>query len=110
MRNASQAPQQRSARRQRQGCQGGSGRAASLIAEGDSVRLPGDDAGYPEDDFNYRIESVAHKGDTVEGIAYDPAQVKTLARSNTSGRTDVPRAILLSGGGNDIAGSEFAVL
>lgn len=96
------------------GAKGGSGRSGLLIAEGDSwFDYPGDDVlAILEDDFNYRIESVAHRGDTVEGIAYDPTQVRTLARAFEHVRLDghVPRAILLSGGGNDIAGNEFAVL
>ncbi len=86
-----------------------------LIAEGDSW------FDYPfvdvldelEDGFGYEIESVAHKGDTVEEMAYDAAQLAGLARrfqkiSEDGGR--LPRAILLSGGGNDVAGTEFAVL
>jgi len=85
-----------------------------LIAEGDSW------FDYPlvdvldelEDTFGYEMESVAHKGDTVEEMAYDAAQLAGLARKfqklSENGRT--PRAILLSGGGNDVAGDEFAVL
>lgn len=96
------------------GAMGGSGKSGLLIAEGDSwFDFPGDDVlAILENDFNYRIESVAHKGDTVEGIAYDPTQVRTLARAFEHVRQDgrVPRAILLSGGGNDIAGDEFAIL
>ena len=96
------------------GAKGGNGNSGLLIAEGDSwFDFPGDDVlAILEDDFNYRIESVAHKGDTVEGIAYDQTQVRTLARAFEHVRQDgrVPRAILLSGGGNDIAGDEFAVL
>jgi lysophospholipase L1-like esterase len=96
------------------GAKGGSGRSGLLIAEGDSwFDYPGDDVlAILEDDFGYRVESAAHRGDTVEGIAYDPTQVRTLARAFEHVRQDgrVPRAILLSGGGNDIAGDEFAVL
>lgn len=93
---------------------GGGGQSGLLIAEGDSwFDYPGDDIlAILEDDFGYRIESVAHKGDTIEGMAYDGTQLKSLARAfehvKQDGRT--PRAILLSGGGNDIAGDEFAVL
>jgi len=84
-----------------------------LIAEGDSW------FDYPfydvleklEDDFNYRVESVAHKGDTVEEMAYDNSQLSKLAgRFERLGQQgQVPRAVLLSGGGNDVAGDEFAV-
>ncbi|MET0552629.1 MAG: hypothetical protein ABW221_06300 [Vicinamibacteria bacterium] len=85
-----------------------------LIAEGDSW------FDYPffdtlerlEDAFGYEIESVAHKGDTVEGMAYDESQTQTLARlfERVAGRGGQPRAILLSGGGNDIAGDELAIM
>jgi hypothetical protein len=51
-------------------------------------------------------------GDTVEDMAYSPRQserfVEALDTLLRAGR--VPRAILLSGGGNDIAGSEFQML
>ena len=33
-----------------------------------------------EDRFDYRVESVAHKGDTVEEMAYDTTQLAKLAR------------------------------
>jgi hypothetical protein len=85
-----------------------------LIAEGDSW------FDYPffdtlerlEDAFGFEIESVAHKGDTVEGMAYDESQTQTLARvfEKVAGRGGQPRAILLSGGGNDIAGDELAIM
>jgi lysophospholipase L1-like esterase len=85
-----------------------------LVAEGDSW------FDYPffdvleelEEGYNYEVESVAHRGDTAEEMAYDPNQLAGLARKlerlKRDGRT--PRAVLLSGGGNDIAGVEFAVL
>jgi len=85
-----------------------------LIAEGDSW------FDYPffdtlerlEGAFGFEIESVAHKGDTVEGMAYDESQTQTLARvfEKVAGRGGQPRAILLSGGGNDIAGDELAIM
>jgi hypothetical protein len=88
--------------------------AGLLLAEGDSW------FDYPffdvleelEEGFSYSIESVAHKGDTVEEMAYDTNQLDKLARKlEKLGREGkVPRAILLSGGGNDIAGDEFSVL
>jgi lysophospholipase L1-like esterase len=85
-----------------------------VVAEGDSW------FDYPffdileelEDGFSYEVESVAHKGDTAEEMAYDPNQLSGLARKldklGREGRR--PRAILLSGGGNDIAGEELAFL
>lgn len=88
--------------------------AGLVIAEGDSW------FDYPffdtlerlEDAFGFEIESVAHKGDTVEGMAYDASQTQTLARlfEKVAGRGGQPRAILLSGGGNDIAGDELAIM
>src|SRR5688572_16647181 len=53
-----------------------------VVAEGDSW------FDYPffdvlerlEDRFDYRVESVAHKGDTVEEMAYDTTQLAKLAR------------------------------
>jgi lysophospholipase L1-like esterase len=85
-----------------------------LIAEGDSW------FDYPffdvlerlEDGFGFEVESVAHKGDTVEAMAYDPSQTSKLARlfERLGGQGRQPRAILLSGGGNDVAGDEFGLL
>jgi len=85
-----------------------------LVAEGDSwFDYPFYDVlGMLEDEHNFRVESVAHKGDTVEEMAYDDNQLDGLDRKLQHIRNDgrVPRAFLLSGGGNDIAGQEFAVL
>jgi hypothetical protein len=90
------------------------GGAGLLVAEGDSW------FDYPffdvleelEEVYGYSVESVAHKGDTVEEMAYDRNQLDKLARKleqiKKDGRT--PKAVLLSGGGNDIAGDEFPVL
>ncbi len=85
-----------------------------LVAEGDSW------FDYPffdvlqelEEGFNYKVESVAHKGDTLEQMVYDLGQVDQLARALQKVKADgkTPKAILLSGGGNDIAGTEFGVL
>jgi hypothetical protein len=65
-----------------------------------------------EDSFGWRIESVAHRGDTVESMAYAPKQIDKLTKrlADIHGRGEVPTAVLLSAGGNDIAGSEFATL
>lgn len=88
--------------------------AGVLVAEGDSW------FDYPfhdilsdlEDIYGFDVESVAHKGDTVEDMAYSGGQLDDFARRiDKVLRTGVkPRAILLSGGGNDVAGTEFAVL
>lgn len=94
-----------------------------LVAEGDSW------FDYPffdvlkllEDDFGYDVRHVAHKGDRVEDMAYGGerggasgggAQLDRLTRliEKLLRERRVPSAILLSGGGNDIAGSEFSML
>ena len=92
------------------------GRRASrglLIAEGDSwFDYPYHDVlRLLEDDHGYDIESVAHKGDCVEDMAY-AGQFEEFARrlEKLLRQNQVPNAILLSGGGNDIAGTEFAML
>ena len=100
----------------------GTGRLRALAARGNGMLLAEGDSwfDYPfydvlsmlERHHRFRIESVAHKGDNVEGMAYDVAQLTALTRTMDNLQSDghVPRAILLSGGGNDIAGEEFAVL
>jgi lysophospholipase L1-like esterase len=86
-----------------------------LIAEGDSwFDYPLNDVlQILEDDHGYDVESVAHKGDRVEDMAYSDGQleefVRRLEKLMRNG-APIPRAILLSGGGNDVAGDEFRVL
>jgi hypothetical protein len=86
----------------------------TLIAEGDSwFDYPLNDVlEMLEDEHGYDVESVAHKGDRVEHMAFAPGQLldfsRRLEKLLQKGR--VPRAILLSGGGNDIAGNEFGML
>jgi lysophospholipase L1-like esterase len=93
------------------------GTAASsgvLIAEGDSwFDYPRHDVlQMLEDEFLYDVESVAHKGDCIEDMAHSGGQFEEFARrlEKLLRAKKVPRAILLSGGGNDIAGDEFAIL
>ena len=92
------------------------GRRASrgtLVAEGDSwFRLLGSDVLDELEDLGYDVESVAHPGDTVESMAYLEGQIKKLARvlNRLANRKRPPRAILLSGGGNDITGDVLAFL
>ena len=97
------------------GCGGGlpSSRGV-LVAEGDSW------FDYPfydvlqklDDDFGWDIENVAHRGDSVESMAYDGGQLADFVRAiqRVVRRGDVPHAILMSGGGNDVAGDSFAML
>ena len=85
-----------------------------VVAEGDSwFDYPFYDVlSMLEDRHNFRVESVAHRGDTIEEMAYDDNQLDGLDRKLQHVQIDarVPRAFLLSGGGNDIAGQQFAVL
>jgi hypothetical protein len=88
--------------------------AGVLVAEGDSW------FDYPlhdvlemlEDHHGYDVESVAHKGDPIEEMAYGGNQLEELTRrlEKVLSRGIAPRALLLSGGGNDIAGPEFGML
>lgn len=82
--------------------------AGVLVAEGDSW------FDYPlhdvlkilEDHHGYDVESVAHKGDPIEEMAYGGNQLEDLTRrlEKVLARGIVPRALLVSGGGNDVAG------
>jgi len=93
---------------------GGAATAGVLIAEGDSwFDYPwADILSELEDRYGYDIESVAKAGDRVEDMAYNGGQLTKFVRAieKVVRRGSIPRAILLSGGGNDIAGREFAVL
>lgn len=85
-----------------------------LIAEGDSW------FDYPwvdvlkllKDHYGYTVKSVAHRGDAVEQMAYGGDQLEEFLRKieELIDQGLTPRAILLSGGGNDIAGREFSML
>ncbi len=90
--------------------------AGVLVAEGDSwFSYPWTDIlRLLEDEHGYDVESVAHYGNTVEEMAYSGGQLERFSRSIEKqlrqGR--VPKAILLSAGGNDLAGAgaEFGML
>jgi lysophospholipase L1-like esterase len=88
--------------------------AGLLVAEGDSwFDYPLSDVlQVLQDDHAYDVESVAHKGDRVEDMAYSDGQLDALARliEKLVRKGETPQAILLSGGGNDVAGDEFGVL
>lgn len=85
-----------------------------LVAEGDSwFDYPLNDVlSCLEDEHGYDVESVAHKGDCVENMAYAEGQLTDLSRliEKLIRQGITPKAILLSGGGNDIAGDEFGML
>lgn len=88
--------------------------AGTVVAEGDSwFDYPFHDVlRMLEDEHAYDVQSVAHKGDRVEDMAFSGGQLEELARliEKLLRNGTVPRAILLSGGGNDIAGTEFGML
>jgi lysophospholipase L1-like esterase len=85
-----------------------------LVAEGDSwFDYPLNDVLTKlEDEHGYEVESVAHKGDRVEDMAFTPGQLEGFSRllEKTLQKGSIPKALLLSGGGNDIAGDEFGML
>ena len=85
-----------------------------LVAEGDSwFDYPFHDVLKELDDsFGWEIEHVAHYGHTVESMAYDGGQLDDFVRAieKVARRGETPRAILLSGGGNDVAGEGFGML
>jgi lysophospholipase L1-like esterase len=88
--------------------------AGVLVAEGDSwFDYPFHDVLRDlEDSYGFDVESVAHRGDTVEDMAYSGGQLDDFSRRMEKViRTGVaPRAILLSGGGNDLVGDAFGML
>lgn len=87
--------------------------AGLLVAEGDSwFDYPFNDVLSMLEDEGFEVEGVAHRGDTVEEMAYSGGQFDDFTRllEKLLRRGRVPDAILLSGGGNDIAGDEFAML
>lgn len=86
----------------------------TLLAEGDSwFDYPWNDVLKKlEEDHGFDVESVAHMGDNVEDMAYSGRQFEDFTErlDKMLRHGTVPRAILLSGGGNDLAGSEFHML
>jgi hypothetical protein len=62
--------------------------------------------------LGYDVDSIAHRGDTIESMAYERGHSVKLARmfEKAHSRGRKPKAILLSAGGNDIAGDELSLL
>ncbi|MGH9607622.1 MAG: hypothetical protein ACRD3N_18180 [Terracidiphilus sp.] len=65
-----------------------------------------------DDNYGYNIESSAHKGDPIEAMVSPVGQFDKFARcvDKVVGLGATPKAILVSGGGDDIAGAEFGML
>ena len=65
-----------------------------------------------EDGHGFTIQSTAKAGDHIEAMAYHGGQLDNFARSleKVKAQGASPKAVLLSGGGDDIAGKEFAML
>jgi len=86
---------------------------ATLVAEGDSwFNYPGKDVLGALHDLGYDIEHVARPGDLIESMAYLPGELADFARvlEKLAHRRIRPKAVLLSGGGNDVAGDQFHML
>lgn len=86
-----------------------------IVAEGDSwFDYPGRDVLDWLHEFGFDIESVARAGDRAEMMAFGRGQFDKFAAAIEKvigvAPDRRPRAILLSGGGNDIAGDEFGFL
>jgi hypothetical protein len=65
-----------------------------------------------DDNYGYNIESSAHKGDPIEAMVSHVGQLDKFARcmDKITSLGGTPKAILVSGGGDDIAGDEFGML
>jgi len=86
---------------------------ATLVAEGDSwFNYPGKDVLSALHELGYDIEHVAKPGDLIESMAYLPGELAEFARvlEKLARRQIRPKAVLLSGGGNDVAGDQFQML
>ena len=87
---------------------------ATLVAEGDSWfdYLWYDILDMLENEHGFDVESVARAGDRIEDMAYTGGQLANFKKvlEKMLRRVELPKAILLSGGGNDVAGGEFFML
>jgi hypothetical protein len=88
--------------------------AGYLLAVGDSwFDYPIHDVLTKLDDlFGYNIESAAHKGDPIEAMVSHVGQLDKFSRclDKVVALGAMPKAILVSGGGDDMAGEEFGML
>jgi hypothetical protein len=64
------------------------------------------------DEHGYNVESTAHAGESIEHMAYAGGQSDGIQRclETVAARGVAPLAVLLSGGGDDMAGKEFGML
>ncbi|CAA9366208.1 MAG: hypothetical protein AVDCRST_MAG32-69 [uncultured Nocardioides sp.] len=85
-----------------------------LVAEGDSwLSYPGTDVlDVLKDGYGWHVHSVADAGDNLESMAYDASQLRAVISTflDLKRLDETPNALLLSGGGNDFAGAELAML
>lgn len=83
----------------------------NILLEGDSwFNYPADDIPFIlEVDYGYRVETVARRGDTLKAMAFESPQIEAFTKRLKRMASDgfPPKAILLSAGGNDVAGREF---
>lgn len=65
-----------------------------------------------DDNYGYNIESSAHRGDPIESIISRVGQLDKFSRclDKIVSLGAHPKAILISGGGDDVAGPEFGML
>jgi hypothetical protein len=65
-----------------------------------------------EDNFGYNVESTAHNGDPIEYMVSHVGQLDKFARllDKIKAFGATPHAVLISGGGDDVAGAEFGML
>jgi hypothetical protein len=88
--------------------------AGFLVAAGDSwFDYPFHDVlKILQDGYGYNVESTSHRGDPIESMAYLGGQIDGLSRmfQKVLAQGATPKAVLLSGGGDDIAGREFGML
>lgn len=90
-------------------------RQGIVLAEGDSwFSYPGTDVLSELEEFGFEVEDDATAGDTLENMAYNENEKERFRRKFRkvfqAGRAADVKAILLSGGGNDIAGPELGPL
>ena len=65
-----------------------------------------------EDNFGYNVETTAHNGDPIEAMVSHVGQLDKFARllDKIKALGATPHAVLVSGGGDDVAGTEFGML